>query len=61
MINCVCKELLRIYGINARRINAEIYRVSHLRWNPPQQHASAAVSELLGNDLVTTLNIAVAC
>jgi hypothetical protein len=38
-----------------------LYKVSHLTWNTSQQHAAAAASELPGNDLVTTHNIAAAC
>jgi hypothetical protein len=38
-----------------------MYRMSHLSWNPPRQHATAAVSKLSGNELVTAQNIAVAC
>jgi hypothetical protein len=37
------------------------YRVSHLTWNSPRQHAAAAASELPGNESVTAHNIAVAC
>jgi hypothetical protein len=37
------------------------YTVSHLTWHPPWQHATAAVSKLPGNELVTTQNIAIAC
>jgi hypothetical protein len=32
-----------------------------LKWNPPRWHVSAAASELPGNELVITQNIAVAC
>jgi hypothetical protein len=35
--------------------------VSHLTWNPARQHAAATVTELLGNELVMTQNVTVAC
>jgi hypothetical protein len=56
MTNCVCTALLRIYWINAKRTNTEIYRVSHLKWTPPQKHATTtkAASKLPGNELVRT-------
>jgi hypothetical protein len=38
-----------------------IVRVSHLMWNQPQQHATAAARELPRNEVVTMQNVAVAC
>jgi hypothetical protein len=54
------------YTVNCLQFQKKIawyfYRVSHLTWNPPQQPATAAaVSEVLGNDIIAMQNIADSC